>query len=83
MLKTGVQVVLHPERHNVRKVGVVDVRVHSEQPLENHLYDRLELPREGDAWRSGSEKRLTDRAREEVLVVQLALHPGHQVLDVL
>ena len=43
VLEAGVKVVLHPERHDVGEVGVVDVRVDSEQTFEYYLYNGLEL----------------------------------------
>ena len=61
------------EQHDVLEVRVVDVRVHPEQPLENHLYYRHEVLRE----------RHPNGAGEDLLVVQLVFHPGHEEVNVL
>ena len=55
------------------EVSVVDVRVHSEQPLEDNLDDVEEVLGEGH----------TNCTREDLLVIQLVLYPGHQEVNVL
>ena len=52
---------------------MIHVSVHSEQSLEDGLGVGEEVVGEGD----------TDLAGEEVLIVQLVLHPGHQEVNVL
>jgi len=61
------------EGDDLGEVGVVDVRVNTEEPLEDVLDDPLELGGERHA----------DLGGEDGLVVELVLHPGHQVVDVL
>jgi hypothetical protein len=51
---------------------MVNVSVDTEQALENHLNDIQEIFREGHTKGTG----------ENLLVVQLVLHPGHQEVDV-
>ena len=72
VLEAGVQVRLGRQQHNVLEVSVVDVRVHTEETLEDHLDDVHEVLREGHS----------QGAREYFLVVQLVLYPGHQEFDV-
>jgi len=43
VLEASVQVGLSTQKHDVLKVSVVNVRVHPEQTLENHLYDVHEV----------------------------------------
>lgn len=59
--------------HHLGKVLVVDVRVHPEQPLQDRLGVAEKVLWEGHA----------DLGRKQRLVVQLVLHPGHQVVNVL
>jgi hypothetical protein len=73
VLEARIQVRLCAEQHDVLEVGVVDVRVHSEQPFENHLYYVHEV-----LWKWNSQS-----AWEDLLVVKLVLHPGHQEVYVL
>ena len=73
VFEASVEVSLRREQHDVLEVSVVDVRVHSEQPLEDHLDNVQEVLGEGH----------TNRTREDLLVVQLILHPSHQEVDVL
>ena len=49
------------------EVGVVDVRIDSEQSLEDHFNNSCEVLGEWNA----------ELAREDFFVVQLILHPGH------
>ena len=48
VLEAGVEMRLCAQEHNVLEVCMVDVRVNTEQALEDHLDDRLEVAREGD-----------------------------------
>ena len=73
VLEASVEVVLCAETHDVLEVRVVDVRVHSEQPLEDHLDYAHEVFGEGHA----------QNLREDLLVAQLILHPRHQEINVL
>lgn len=73
VLERRVQVRLLAEAHHLLEVLVVDVRVHAEQPLQDRLGDGQEVLREGHA----------DLRGEQRLVVQLVLHPRHQVVNVL
>jgi hypothetical protein len=61
------------EQHHVLEVGMVDMRVHSEESLENYFDDVNEVFREGNSKLAG----------EDFFVVQLILHPGHQEINVL
>ena len=51
---------------------VINMGVHPKQSLENGLHNGLEVGRELD----------TNLARKKGLVVQLVLHPCHQIIDV-
>ena len=73
VLEACVEVGLCREEHDVLKVCVVDVSIHSEETLENDLDDIEEIFREGD----------TEGAGEDFFVVKLVLHPGHQEIYVL
>lgn len=73
MFETGVEVGLRTQEHDVLEVGVVNVRVYAEEPLEYYLDDIEEVLRE----------RHTEGAREDLLVVQLIFNPGHQKINVL
>ena len=55
------------------EMGVVDVRVHSEQPFEDYFDYIQEVLGEGN----------TKLAREDLLIVQLVLNPSHQKLNIL
>ena len=59
VLEARVQVRLGWKQHDVLKMRVVDVRIHAEQTLEDHLDDSLEVARE----------RNSERARENLLVI--------------
>ena len=48
VLETSVQVGLCTQEHDVLKVGVVNVRIHSEQSFEYHLYNVEEVLWERD-----------------------------------
>jgi len=47
MLEASVEMCLCRQEHNVLEMGVIDMRVHSEQSLEDDLDDCLEVAREG------------------------------------
>jgi hypothetical protein len=83
------------QRDDGEKVRVVHMRVHAEQPLEDVLHARYKVFRELRACThtrgvcvcvrratfSPSER--TYLRREHSLVVELRLHPRHQILDVI
>ena len=73
MLEARVEVSLRREKHDVLKVRVVDVCIHSEETLENDCDDVEEIFREGD----------TEGTGEDLLIIELVLNPGHQEVDVL
>ena len=73
VLEASVEVVFCREEHEVVEVCVVDVSIHSEETLENDLYDIVEIFWEGNIEGTG----------EYFLVIKLALDPGHQEIDVL
>lgn len=73
VLEGGVEVSLFLQLHHRVKMLVVDVCVDPEQTLQDGLGHRHEVLGEGHA----------DLGREEGLVVQLVLYPGHQVVNVL
>ena len=54
------------------EMGVVDVRVHTEETLKDHLDDVQEVLWEGD----------TQGAGENFFIVELVLYPGHEEVDV-
>jgi hypothetical protein len=54
------------------EVSVIDVRVNTEKPFEDDLYDVQEIFGEGD----------TQSAGENFFVIQLVLNPCHQEVDV-
>ena len=72
VLERRVQVRLLLEHDHFLEVLMVDVRVDAKQTLENGLGNREEVLR----------KRNADLRREEQLVVELILHPGHEIVDV-
>ena len=72
VLEARVQVRLETKLYDDRVVVAVDMRVDSVQPLEDLLDGRWEVFREGN----------TDAAGECGFVVDVGLHPSHQVLDV-
>ena len=67
VLEARVQMSLCREQHYVLEVRVVDMRVHSEETLENHLNYVHKIAR----------KRYSDRTGKHLFVVQLRLHPRH------
>ena len=73
VLEASVEVVFCREEHEVVEVCVVDVSIHSEDTLENDLYDIVEIFWEGN----------TEGTGEYFLVIKLVLDPGHQEIDVL
>lgn len=73
MLEGGVEMRLLPQMHHLREVLVIDVRVHPEQSLQDGLCVAQEVLWEGH----------TDLGREQRLIVQLVLHPCHQIVNVL
>lgn len=73
MLKGRVQVRLLAQVHHLGEVLVVDVRVHAKQALQDRFGIAQEVLWEGHA----------DLGGEERLVIQLVLHPRHQVVNVL
>jgi hypothetical protein len=72
MLETGVQVSLRRQKHDVLEMRVVDMRIDTEQALEDNLNDVQEIFREGH----------TQGTRENFLIIQLVLNPGHQEVNV-
>lgn len=56
MLEAGVEVVLQTQSHDVLKMRVVDVSVHSEQSFEYHLDDRQKCLGKWDAYHRYSTK---------------------------
>ena len=73
MLEAGVEMGLSAQQHDVLEMRVVDVRINSEQALENDLDDCLKVSGEWNA----------KGARENLLVVELVLNPRHEEVDVL
>lgn len=73
VLEGSVEVGLLLQLHHGVKMLVVDVSVHPEQTLQDGFGHRHEVLREGDSNLGG----------EKCLIIQLILHPGHQVVDVL
>jgi hypothetical protein len=65
--------VLHTKAHNVLEVGMVDVSVNSEKPLEDDF----------DCCAEVFGEHYSNLGREEVLVVKLVFDPCHKVVDVL
>ena len=55
------------------EVRVVDVRIHSEEALENILHDILKVLRE----------RHVDTRRKHGLIIENALNPGHEIVNIL
>ena len=55
------------------EVGVVDVCINSEQPLEYHFDDVEEILWERDA----------KSTREDLFIIELILNPSHQKVDIL
>lgn len=82
VLEAGVEVVLQPQRHDVLEVRVVDVGVHAKQSLENYLDHAEEGLRKRNTY-TLSTLVVTHLAGKQGFVVELVLHPGHQVVDVL
>lgn len=73
MLKGGVEMSLLPQLNHLGEVLVVNMCVDTEQALQDGLGDRQEVLGERHA----------DLGWEQCLVVQLVLHPRHQVVYVL
>ena len=67
VLKTGVQVCFGRQKHYVLEVSMVNVCIHTEQALEDHLDYVYEV-----TWKWHSQ-----RAREHFLVIKLRLDPSH------
>lgn len=72
VLETRIEMRLQPQLHHNWVVVAVDMCVYAIQPLEDLLDSGREVFGEGDA----------DAAGEDSLVVDVRLHPCHQVLDV-
>lgn len=68
----GVEVSLLLQLHHRVKMLMVDVSVNSEQALQDSLGHRHEVLRERHSY----------LGREKSLIVQLVLHPGHQIVNV-
>ena len=64
---------LGTQEHDMLEVGVVDVGINTEKPLEDNLDDVHEVFGERD----------TKGTREDLFVIQLILHPSHQEIDIL
>lgn len=73
VLEGGVEVGLLLQLHHRVKMLVVDVSVNPEQTLQDGFGHRHEVLGEGNA----------DLGGKKCLIIQLILHPGHQVVDVL
>lgn len=61
------------KRHHLCEVLVVDVRIHAEQTLQYGLGGGVKV-----LW-----KRHADLGGKQGLVVQLVLHPSHQIVNIL
>lgn len=72
VFEAGVEMWLKTEVYNYVVVMAVDVGVHTVQTLENLSKRRLEV----------LGKRNTDAAGKHLLIVNIALYPCHQVLNV-
>jgi hypothetical protein len=73
MFEAGIQMRLQSKLYHDRVVVAIDMSVNSEQALENLLDHSWKRLREWNA----------DFAWEHRLVVNVALDPGHQMLDIL
>ena len=73
MFEASVQVCLSRQQHDVLEMRVIDVCVHSEESFEDDLDDVDKVLGEWDS----------QSTREDLLVVELVLHPGHQEVNVL
>lgn len=73
MLEGGVEVSLLLQLHHRVKMLMVDVSINPEQALQDGFGHRHEVLGEGDSDLGGKER----------LIIQLILHPGHQVVYVL
>ena len=73
VLEASVEMRFLTKRDNAVEVAVVDVGVDSEKTLEDRLDDSLESLGEGNV----------GVGREDVLIIQLRLNPGHEVLNIL
>ena len=72
VLEARVEMCFGGEQHDVLEMRVVDVRIHSEQTLEDHFYDCFEV-----SW-----ERNTKGTREYFFVVELILDPSHEEVNV-
>lgn len=92
MLEACIQVRFEAKVDDDRIVVAVDMGVHAVHALEDLEEERLERLREGYAWwlsaahqnkyREDVDEH-TNSAREHLLIVYIALHPRHQMLNVL
>ena len=73
VLETSIEVVLHPQAHDVLEVGVINMRVNPEEPLKDDFDGGTEVLGERDP----------DLGGEKVLIVELDFDPGHQEVNVL
>ena len=72
VLEARVEMCFGREEHDVLKVRVVDVCIHSEQTLEDDFYDCFKV-----SW-----ERNTKGTRENFFVVELILDPSHEEVNV-
>lgn len=92
LLEAGVEVRLEPELADHGVVVAVDVGVDAVHALEDLAHEGRERLGEGDAWDRSQSRcalivgigvgRRTNAAREDRLVVNAALDPAHELLDV-
>ena len=67
VLEASVQMRLCLQKHNVLKVGVIDVRVYPEQSFENYLDNTHKVFWEGH----------TQLAGEYFFIIELVFNPSH------
>ena len=72
VLERGIEMRFGSQQLNLAEVCVIDMCVDSEQPLEDILHDIRKCPRERNA----------NFGREDLFVIKLFLHPGHQVINI-
>lgn len=72
MLERGVQMGLFTQPNNFREMLMVDVGIHSEEPLEDSFSYLNKIFR----------KRNTNFRRKQRFVVQLVLDPGHKIINI-
>ena len=72
VFEAGVQVRFCREQHDVLEVRVVNVRVHTEQTLEDHFDYGFEVSGEGDS----------KGTREDFFIIELVFDPRHQKVNV-